>query len=64
MAADPNRTLLCKAADLLGRQHLATGLKVPLSVVDAWVSGQAAIPPRQLSALAELLDEISNPPRK
>ena len=56
--------LLRKAADLLGRDELATGLKVPLDVLEAWMSGAGTMPARKLSALADLLDEASNPPRR
>ena len=56
--------MLRKAADLLGRDELATGLKVPLDVLEAWMSGAGTMPARKLSALADLLDEASNPPRR
>lgn len=55
--------MLRKAADLLGRDALATGLKVPLDVLEAWMSGAGTMPARKLSALADLLDQMSHRPK-
>ena len=57
------QTLLRKAADLIGRDELASGLKVPVSVLEAWMNGTGIMPARKLSALADLLDKISHPPK-
>ena len=54
------QALLRKAADLLGRDELASGLKVPVPVLESWMNGQSSIPARKLSALSELLEEISH----
>jgi hypothetical protein len=56
--------LLCRAADLIGRDQLASGLKISGALLDSWMSGQASMPDRKLSALADLLEEISNSPRQ
>jgi hypothetical protein len=61
---DSKKTLLCRAADLIGRDQLASGLKISAALLDSWLSGRASMPDRQLSALADLLEEISNPPRQ
>jgi hypothetical protein len=53
------QTVLRKAATLVGREELAEGLKVPLTLLDAWMNGNAHMPDRQLAALARLLNEIS-----
>lgn len=64
MATDSKQALLCKAADLIGRDQLASGLKISSALLDAWMSGQASMPDRKLSALADLLEEISNSPKQ
>lgn len=56
--------MLRKAADLLGKDELATGLKVPVTVLESWMNGQSSIPAHKLSALADLLDEVSSPPQR
>ena len=53
--------MLRKAADLLGRDELANGLKVPVPVLESWMNGTDTIPARKLSALSDLLEEISHP---
>jgi hypothetical protein len=64
VATDSKQALLCKAADLIGRDQLASGLKISGALLDSWMSGQASMPDRKLSALADLLEEISNLPRQ
>ena len=64
MATDSKKTLLCKAADLIGRDQLASGLNISAALLDSWMSGRASMPDRKLSALADLLEEISNSPRQ
>jgi len=61
---DSKKTLLCRAADLIGRDQLASGLKISAALLDSWLSGRASMPDRQLSALADLLEEISNSPKQ
>ncbi len=63
-AMDSKRALLCKAADLVGRDQLASGLNISAALLDSWMSGRASMPDRKLSALADLLEEISNSPRQ
>jgi hypothetical protein len=62
--SDTRQTLLRKAAALVGREELAAGLKVAPALLDAWMNGQATVPDRKLAALADLLDDISNPPKR
>ena len=64
MVTDSKKTLLCKAADLIGRDQLASGLKISAALLDSWMSGRASMPDRKLSALADLLEEISNTPKQ
>jgi hypothetical protein len=56
--------LLRRAADLMGLDQLALGLKVSRSMLDAWISGRLSMPNRKLITLADLLEEVSNPPKK
>jgi hypothetical protein len=56
--------LLRKAADLMGLDELALGLKVSRSMLDAWISGRLSMPTRKLVTLGDLLEEVSNPPKK
>jgi len=53
--------LLRKAAQLMGREQLAASLKVPVSLLDAWISGHAAMPDRTLIVLADILDKFGRP---
>jgi len=57
---ETRQALLRKAADLLGRDELASGLKVPINVLEGWMTGKGSIPVRKLSALADLLEQISH----
>lgn len=61
--SDPRPALLRKAAALVGHDELAAALQVQPAVLDAWMSGQATMPDRKLSLLAEFLDRLSNPPK-
>ncbi len=64
VATSSKQALLCQAADLIRREQLASGLKISAALLDSWMSGRASMPDRKLSALAELLEEISNPPKQ
>jgi hypothetical protein len=55
--------LLRKVAERIGRRELAVRLQVPESLLEAWISGHASMPDRKFLALADFLDEISNPPK-
>jgi hypothetical protein len=62
---DTNRQeLLRRASKLVGTDQLAVALKVPQSLLEAWMSGHATMPDRKLTPLADFLDEISQPPGK
>jgi hypothetical protein len=62
MATDARQALLRKAAALIGREELALGLKVPATLLDAWMNGHASMPARKLAALAGLLNRLSEAP--
>ena len=53
-----------KAADLVGREKLAVGLRVSKALLDSWINGRSSVPNRKLSELSYLLEEFSNPPRR
>jgi len=54
--------MLERAAKHLGRERLAARLKVPETLLQAWIDGYATMPERKLLALADLLEELSEPP--
>lgn len=58
------QALLRKAVALVGQEALASGLKVPLTVLDGWLTGNGTMPDGKLSALIAVLDEITNPPKQ
>ena len=64
MVSDIRQALLRKAAALVGQEELAVALKVSPSLLHAWMNGHAAMPDRKLTALADFLDGISNPPKQ
>jgi hypothetical protein len=51
--------LLREASDLLGAEELATALKVPRSLLEAWIGGHASMPDRKLRLLTEILAEVA-----
>jgi hypothetical protein len=53
------RQLLRKGADLLGRVELAALLDVHASLLEAWISGHASMPDRQLLVLTHILDKVA-----
>lgn len=61
---ESRQALLHKAVSLVGRDALASGLKVPVTVLDAWLSGNGTMPDRKLNALIAVLDGISTPPKR
>jgi DNA-binding response OmpR family regulator len=48
-----------RAAALLGREELATQLKVPGSQLEDWIEGRARMPERKLALLAEILARLA-----
>ena len=54
--------LLRKAANAIGVDKLAVGLRVPLPLLQAWMSGHATMPDRKFLALADLLDKLADKP--
>jgi hypothetical protein len=56
---DTRQALLRKAADLVGKEELAFGLHVPVTLLEAWMYGHATMPDRKLPELADFLDDIS-----
>lgn len=63
MSLTAKQRLLHRAAELLGPQELAVRLKVPFTLLDAWMRGLATMPDRKLLALADLLEKLGTPPR-
>ena len=63
MIDSAKQKLLRKVAERIGRRELAVRLQVPESLLEAWISGHASMPDRKFLALADFLDEISNPPK-
>jgi hypothetical protein len=51
--------LLRTGADLLGRVQLAALLDVHTSLLEAWISGHASMPDRQLLVLSHILDKAA-----
>ena len=58
MAETTRQLLLKKAAELFGRNDLALRLKVPATLLDAWIAGHGSMPDRKLALLADLLDGL------
>jgi hypothetical protein len=59
VAESTKRRLLRKAADLLGQDDLAVRLRVPTTLLDAWMRGLTAMPDRKLLLLADVLDKLA-----
>lgn len=62
MAETTKQNLLRMASVRLGRAELATRMKVPESLLEAWIGGHASMPDRKLLLLAELLDQLGDAP--
>jgi hypothetical protein len=43
----------------MGTQELAIALKVPGSLVEAWMSGHATMPSRKMTLLIDALDKFA-----
>ena len=41
-----------------GRDELARRLKTPPRLIDAWISGNTAMPDRKVLSLVDLIDEL------
>jgi hypothetical protein len=48
--------LLKEAVDRFGKHKVATSLRVPVLLVEAWLQGHGIMPDRKLLQLADLLD--------
>ena len=62
MAETTKQNLLRMAAVRIGREELAKRLKIPESLLEAWMGGHASMPDRKLLLLAELLDKLGDAP--
>lgn len=62
MAETTKQNLLRMAAARIGRAELARRLKIPESLLEAWIGGHASMPDRKLLLLAELLDQLGDAP--
>jgi len=58
-AAATKRDLLARSAQLLDEDDLARRLKVPLTLLQAWIRGDATIPDAKLMDLARVMDARS-----
>ena len=56
------QNLLRMAAQRLGHEELARRMKIPESLLTAWMSGHASMPDRKLLILADLLDKLGDVP--
>ena len=45
----------------MGEEQLAASLKVPLSLLQAWMSGHATMPERKLLMLVDFLEKFGRP---
>ena len=61
VAETTKQVLLRRAAALVGEEELAVGLKVPRSLLQAWMSGHATMPERKLLMLVDFLDKVGRP---
>ncbi len=61
MDVTTKQRLLKRAAELVGQDVLAARLNVPVHLLDVWLRGLATMPDRKLLALADLLDNLSQP---
>ena len=60
MSETRKQILLKKAAELMGsREELAARLKVPGSLVEAWIKGDATMPDGQLMNLSATLNALA-----
>ena len=64
MATDNRQMLLSRAADLIGRQKLASGLNISTALLDSWISGSASVPDRKLMELALTMDKLGREPQR
>jgi hypothetical protein len=53
--------ILRKAAHLMGIDELATALKSPRHLVEAWMRGHASMPDRKLLILADVMEKFGRP---
>lgn len=65
MAEEIKRAALKKALGAMGPESLAVRLGSPVSLLQAWVTGQATMPERTFAMLADILaaidDTLPNP---
>ena len=53
--------LLREAVKLAGLDEVANALKVTPTLIEAWISGHASMPDRDLLLLADFLDRLGRP---
>jgi len=59
VTTDSRQMLLRKAADLIGRQKLASCLNISPALLDSWISGSGSVPDGKLMELALTMDKLS-----
>ena len=57
---EARQLVLIRATELLPRNELATRLKIPQSLLDAWIGGHAKIPDRKFVMLVDLIDALTS----
>lgn len=62
MAQTPLQNLLHRAAARIGTTALALRMDVRESLLEAWMSGQAAMPSKNLLVLAEIIEQLGDEP--
>jgi hypothetical protein len=60
LSQETKQQLLRNAVKLAGMEDVAIALKVPASLVDAWMNGQATMPDRKLLLLADFLEGLTH----
>lgn len=56
----PTTQLVARAAALIGREQLIRQLEISASLLDDWIHGRAAMPPRKLFLLAAILEKAAD----
>ena len=65
MSKATKQRLLQEGVKLLGREAMATHMRVPLNLLDIWLRGLATMPDRKLLLLADLiLGRLDERPKK
>jgi len=58
----PLQNLLHRAAARIGTRALAARMDVQVSLLEAWMSGQATMPAKKILLLAEIIEQLGDEP--